>query len=322
MKIIDKIPGIFTSLLLVSCAVILDPDLTDQEVILRAPADNTETSVQTHTFWWDYVTDAEKYNLIIVSPNFDTTLQLVEDTNLTNNSFIGTLAPGQYEWGVSAYNNSSATPYSIFRLYIDTLSGLSNQYVQLLSPPDNSYTSETDITFKWQTLTGATSYILEVRDSTWLMGQTLFSTPRLTENTYSASLSEGIYSWGVIAYDEASNTNSNLSTGTFGIDITAPGKPTITLPAYNGDTLDTSPYTIEWTHPAVSLAPITDSVMVSTDSLFAIGSEIEVDVLSTQQYSVSSLDDGKYYVKVKSFDAAGNQGEYCLTRKFYLYKTK
>ena len=62
--------------------------------------------------------------------------------------------------------------------------------------------------------------------------------------------------------------------------------------------------------------------MISTDSLFTIGSEIEIDVLSTQQYSVSSLDDGKYYVKVKSFDAAGNQGEYCLTRKFYLYKTK
>lgn len=317
MNTINKIITILICIAAFSCGIIMETDLSDENVTLIAPADCTITTVQTHTFWWDYLADALKYNLQIVSPDFRSTLRLVADTNLSGNTFISTLAPGSYEWRVTAYNESSYSDCDTFRLYIDTLSGLSNQYVVLTSPLNNSYLNKTDIQFGWQPLVGATSYILEIRDSTWNYNQTIFSTPWLSETNYSYNnFQEGVYSWGVFAYDASSNTNSNVSTAVFTIDKTAPEEPTFTSPA-NGDTLDTSPYNLEWTHPLASLASITDSLVISSDSLF---NDPDIYILNTTVFSLSSMEDGKYFAKVKSFDAAGNQGGYSQPRKFFLVK--
>jgi hypothetical protein len=319
MKRINSVFGLFILIIIASCAVITEPDLTDSEVELYSPADSTLTPTQTHTFWWGYVNDAEKYNLLIVSPHFDSVASLIADTNLTDNKYVGTLFPGKYQWGVSAYNHSSATPYTIFNLEIDTLDGIAYQTVRLSSPRENDALNTAEIEFTWEALNGATFYLFDVRDSTWSLAQSIDRT-NLTGTSYSVTLSEGYYSWGVSAYDDVSGTNTNWSVRNFLIDMTPPGRPTITNPAFNGDTLDTSPYTIEWTHPDPSVSAISDSIMISADSLFTEGSEIEIDVINSPEYSVSHKEDGKYFVKVKSFDEAGNQGDYSAIRRFFLNK--
>lgn len=319
MKTANILLVLIISAILVSCAVIFDPNLEDEIVTLRAPADCTITTIQTQTFWWDPVADAEKYNLQIVSPDFEFVVRLAVDTNLTGNSFTWTLQPGIYRWGVSAFNYSSATDYSKFYLKIDTALGVTGQVVTLLQPGNNTFTNKQKITFEWSALSGATSYLLQVKDSN---ESVIINTDFLAVTSYSDSLSdEGSYSWNVRAYDESSNTFSDPAARIFGIDRTRPGKPAIITPTL-GDTLDTQPYTIEWTHPLASLAPISDSIMISSDSLFNAGSDIEIDVVTQNEYSVSSLEDGKYYVKVKSFDAAGNQGEYSNVIRFFLFKSK
>lgn len=300
----------------------LEADLTEATVYLLAPADSTNTSVQAQTFWWEPVADAEMYNLLIVSPNFKQTQRLVEDTVLYGNRFERSLAPGEYEWGVAAYNSSTTTPFTVYSLKIDTLSSLSNQYVLLVSPEKDYCTNAATVEFGWEELIGASSYLLEVKDDTWSSGDIFIATPPLTVTKYTAPLDEGLYSWVVRAYEESSNSTSQINPREFIIDRTAPGIPVFTSPASHGDTLNTSPYLVSWTHPSESLAPIKDSVFVSSDSMFSNNSQISYAWVEDMEYSVSGLDEGTYFVRVKSIDQAGNKGEFSTIRKFYLDKGK
>ena len=102
--------------------------------------------------------------------------------------------------------------------------------------------------------------------------------------------------------------------------MTAPDRPQYSVPAYHGDTLDTEPYAIEWNHPTESLTAISDSLMISGDSLFPGGSIVENTFVTSTSYSVAHLANGDYFVRLKSVDAAGNESEYSQIRKFYLLK--
>ncbi|MGD2035044.1 MAG: hypothetical protein PVF73_08310 [Bacteroidales bacterium] len=320
MKINKYIPGIFLILGVVSCSIFTEPDLDNEEVILLAPADGINTPYQQHTFWWDYVSEAEFYNLLIVSPRFDSVARLILDTNLTGNKFIWTLGPGDYEWGVSAYNSVSATLYSVFSITIDTSDNLTHLPVILIEPAENQATGQQKIFFRWDQVPGATRYTFGIRDSSWSTGTDVITPVNTTYDTITVTLDEGKYAWGVQAYDEQSNTNTSWYYRQLIVDTTAPGKPVITYPEFDGDTIKTSPYTIEWSHPVASLAPVTDSIVVATDSTFAPSTIVERQFVSATGLSIGSYSDGKYYAKVKSVDEAGNEGTYSNVRKFYLYK--
>jgi hypothetical protein len=306
------------AILATSCSLIFEPDLSNKKVTLLAPADCTRTPTQTQTFWWDYVPDAEGYNLQIVSPTFDTITTLIADTNMTGNKFVGTLYPGRYKWGVSAYNHNSSTDYSVFTLIIDTTSSLTSQKVRLISPPNGTNTNILKILFHWETIPIATSYQIDIRDSTWT-GQSVINPTYTNYDTITFTLQEGSYIWGVRALNDNSFTIEWMNFQLI-LDATPPGIPNLISPGYDGDTLNNSPYEVEWTHPAYSLSAISDSLIISSDSLFTVPGIKESVFLNTTSHSVSFLPDGKYYIKVKSIDAAGNKSDYCHVRKFFLSK--
>lgn len=320
MKINKLIPGVVISIGIVSCSIFTEPDLSDEQVYLIAPTDGIETPYQTHTFWWDYVADADFYNLLIVSPGFDSVVRLVVDTNLSGNKYVGTLLPGDYEWGVSAINSVSASAYSIFSITIDTTDDLAYLPVILIQPIANWSTNKQTIFFSWDPVPGATRYTFGIRDSSWISGPDVITPINTIYDTVSVDLIEGKYEWGVQAYDEVSNTSTIWYYRQLIIDITAPGKPVFTIPEFDGDTINTSPYTIEWSHTSSSLSPISDSIVVATDSTFSGASIVESLFISETQLSVGSYSDGKYWAKVKSVDAAGNQSAYSNIRKFYISK--
>ena len=112
-------------LMLAACEDIFEPDLEDKIVQIIAPEDGLQTVRQTNTFWWEYVEGALEYNLQIVNPSFDYILKLELDTNITENQFTYTLTPGSYQWRVSAFNFSSATPYTMHTLTIIDTTGQS-----------------------------------------------------------------------------------------------------------------------------------------------------------------------------------------------------
>ena len=202
-----------------------EKNLSDKVVILRAPDDSLVTTLISHTFWWDYVDGAEGYNLQIVMPSFDHTVRLVLDTNLTGNRFDFTLFPGSFEWGVAAYNYSSASAYTINKLLIDTTSNLSNQYVVLKTPAENYNTNITTVHFQWYMISSATDYRFEIRQNS-MDGQLVTPAQLTSKDTISAVLTEGIYFWGVQAQNN--NSGSMMTSRKLVIDVTAPGIPVLT----------------------------------------------------------------------------------------------
>ncbi len=312
--------GVVISIGITSCSLFTEPDLNKEEVFLLAPADGIKTAYQQHTFWWEHVPDAESYNLLIVSPSFDSVFRLIADTNLTGNNYVGTLAPGEYEWGVSALNSVSSTPYSVFSITIDTTGDLVYLPVILIQPEVNFNTNNQEILFRWDLVPGATRYSFGIRDSSWLTGQDVITPINTEYDTVTIILNEGRYEWGVQAYDETSNSSTTWYYRPLIIDTTSPDKPVITIPVLSGDTISAEPYSIEWRHPSGSLSSISDSIVVASDSAFHSTDIIESLFISDTELSVSSYPDGKYYVKVKSVDAAGNQSEYSNISKFFIYK--
>ena len=68
-------------------------DIKTVTLKINSPSDTLKTQSNLITFWWDEVDGAEKYNLQIVKPNFNSILQLIVDTNVTINKFNHTFAP-------------------------------------------------------------------------------------------------------------------------------------------------------------------------------------------------------------------------------------
>ena len=91
---------------LVSCDDILEEDLSDDEVLLFAPAEGARLDSGNVTFVWDPLEGALDYRLLLVSPDFDNPVQVWADTILTATNFTIALAEGQYTWGINAANSA------------------------------------------------------------------------------------------------------------------------------------------------------------------------------------------------------------------------
>lgn len=310
------IPVIF--LLLTSCSLIIEPDLTQSEVYLVAPIDDLVTNSNVITLWWDYVPDAEKYNLLIVSPGWESIEELVLDTNITSNKFTVTLSPGKtYSWGVSAFNSISSTRYSVRNIVVDSSSNLIYKQVVLIDPSDNYSTNETKIDFSWYQVESASSYLLDIKSTSW-QGPNILPTQLLTDDSFTHTFSDGLFFWGVQARNDFSSTV--FSTRSFIVDTKSPDKPTITYPAVYGDTLDTDKLKITWNRKdaAETESFVNDSIFIASDSLFTSSSITLRDIALGKEYSVATLPNGKYFCKVRSWDDAGNLGVFSDWKKFYI----
>lgn len=298
------------------CSDFFEPDISEKEVILLAPEDSLTTSQTSQNFLWDYVDGATGYNLRIVAPSFENIQKLILDTNVIGNSYRFTLSSGQYQWGVSAYNYSSATNYYYRSMAIDTSSQLSGDQPVLISPVANFNTSGNRIHFKWQLNSKASKYIFEIRSNNW-DGEQVISPLIIYEDTVSFILPEGVFSWGIQALNDFSA--SLVSVRSFVVDTTVPATPVLLSPADKA-VIDQTPVILSWTRPESSLTAISDSVLIANDSLFTNNSVIESSKTDNTFYDMIEENEGTYFWKVKSFDAAGNKSPYSKHRKFVIKK--
>jgi hypothetical protein len=314
----NKIAVILILTGLMSCSIFVETNLSKKVINLTAPANGSVSYTRTQTFWWTPLEDADGYNLQIVSPRFKAVNRLVADSNVTTNKLNYTLSPGKYEWTIRAYNSSSElkTDTFSFTVIVDSSNDLSKQIVILNSPDNNSNRNDSLINFGWDKIDGATQYQIQIKKDSWDGGQ-IIESELTTDNTMNLVLTEGSYVWGVRASDDL--TMTQYSTRTLILDLTPPSAPIITVPARNGDTLDVSPYLIKWSHPTASLSAISDSIFIAKDSLFT---DPVIYSTSLLEQSISDLVSNKYFLKIRSFDAAGNNGKYSAVRKFFLQINK
>lgn len=303
--------GCMGALLFPACTEWEEPQVDEEQVYVLTPRDSLKTEVATQLFYWYGVEGATQYELQVVTPGFDRIDRLVLDTNIAGTKFWFTLSPGEYEWSIRAYNNSSSTAYTVHRLYIDSTLNLSNQQVILKRPSDND-TSNNDLQlFEWQSIYNADSYRFELWKNSFAGDPVLFrDTPK---DTLLYRLSgEGRFVWRVRAENITSNTV--YSNRDFYVDTTAPNTPVLQQPD-NGEVLTSSdPLDFQWTRGAQSGSSIRDTFFLATDpNMTDLREKFEVKGMVL---SMDTLSSGIYYWRVRSYDKAGNTSNYSSIRQF------
>ena len=188
--------------------IIKDPNFEDETVRLLAPKDKLNTTSETITFWWDKIDKAESYNLQVVKPKFDSIEELILDTLTNEDSYTLDIIPGEYEWRVCAINSSEQkTQYSTRSLFIDNENNLQNEDVILIAPTNNLRTSTKTLTFWWEEIDQATSYVLQIVSPDFQHAELLILDEKLQGNSKVLTLDPGNYQWRVKAVNEFSETN-------------------------------------------------------------------------------------------------------------------
>lgn len=309
----NKVKHLFYLLMIAvvsSCSEFQEPQLNNESIEVLTPRDSLRTSVATQQFFWYELEDAIDYELQIVTPSFSQIDRLILDTIIAKNKVLMTLTPGEYQWSVRAFNNSSASPYTVHTLFIDSTINLTTQTLQLLSPRDFDTSNQTSQFFNWQKIYNAAEYKFEL----WTPNEagTLVQQAVLLEDTLSINnLDEGSYVWKVRAQNQL--TNSVYSKRIFLIDTTSPNKPDLLEPDTNamilGNNID-----FKWSRGGTNTgSEIIDSLYISQNSSFS--SFYRLERTSDNMVQIDSLPTGNYFWRVKSFDAAQNKSEFSETRE-------
>ncbi len=296
--------------LLSACTEFQERQLQQDIVEVFIPRDSLRTDIATQQFYWYEVEGAIDYEFQIAEPDFAGINRLITDTITTSTRINISLQPGEYEWRVRAFNNSSATSYTSRKLFIDSTLNLSNQELVLISPSDQDTFNDPNQNLEWQSLYNAESYDLDLAAGSSF--GSILQTWTTTSPRQDVSLStEGNYLWRVRARN--SSSSSPYSSRSFYLDTTAPGQPILISPS-NRQSLSASPINFQWQRQSVGVSSVRDSLIISQDSLFF---QIHLNLsLSTNSFSIDTLSSGDYYWRVRTADKAGNLGAYSDTYRF------
>jgi predicted secreted protein len=289
-------------------------DIKNASVTIIAPVNNLTTPNNAIIFWWEEVDGAEKYNIQIVKPNFNSIQQLLVDTNVTGDKFHYTLTPGTYQWRIRAKNAGGNTQFTTFNLVIDTTSNLATQVISPISPVNNHITGSTTVAFSWNSLAAATNYQIQVLNSS----STIVQDVTTANTTFTATLSGGgVYTWKVRAMNAFSLSQYNAPL-TFTVDVTAPTVSILSSPGHGAQVKDT--VSLKWTRSSADARY--DILYISTDSSFTsvvstttvYPTSIKINAISPALPVTSSY----YWWRLRSVDSVGNNSGYSSQLKFRL----
>jgi hypothetical protein len=303
--------------LLIQCTKdIVVKDIKNKTLTINAPANNTVTTSNQVSFWWEELEGAEKYNLQIVKPSFASVTILYLDTLLTGTKFSIILEAGSYQWRIKAINGGGNTVFQTFNIKVDTTSNLSNQLVSTIAPSGNFLTGNRIVSFSWNALNAASNYQIVILSS--LNGVVKDTTTALTNYTYQLTASTANYSWKIRGLNNFSISQYNTALS-FSIDLTAPAASTPTMPI-NG-AIVTLTNSLGWNRLGTPDAKY-DSVFVATDSAFTnivsrtktYTTNIQINALNNPPPSTSLF----YWWKLRTVDSVGNRSVYSNQLKFKL----
>ncbi|WP_281228743.1 hypothetical protein [Flavobacterium aquiphilum] len=287
----------FIILSFTSCEEILYvEDISQNEVVLTAPANNVTLSFSSVTFSWEAVENAEKYHLQIATPNFTNAQKIVLDTIITKNSFTQQLNIGKYEWKVKAVNSAYETAYSARSFEILNNDDFQKNTVILLSPSSNLITKTPLQKLSWDPILGATNYQIQILDENNTLVKEQITDATLLNYTFD----EGKFTWKVRA---TNGTVQTLYTSrSLLVDTKVPNTPTLSGPVNASSTTNTS-IDFQWSRTPVAGSAEKDSIYVYSESSLT---NLNFKDKATSPYN-KTLASGTYYWFVKSFDEAGNE---------------
>lgn len=101
-----------------SCDDILETNIRDKQIVMHTPADSASVLAGNITFWWEKLSGARSYQLLIVSPDNLNPTTLVLDSVIATNQFSIELSEGKYQWCVKGINDGYQTTLSCRSLEI------------------------------------------------------------------------------------------------------------------------------------------------------------------------------------------------------------
>ncbi|MCK4575353.1 hypothetical protein KAU34_03000, partial [candidate division WOR-3 bacterium] len=303
--------------------------LPPQPFSLLSPPDSTVLSNPRPTFIWESTVDNESglkdYRVYIESILRHTGT----DTFWTADY---DLDEGYNDWYVVAYDsaNNSRTSNETWTVIIDTTSPST---VNLISPANNDYLSNTTVNFIWHeandNVSGIDHYVLQYAfDSGFTQG--LIETT-LTDTVCVVTLSDTIYYWHVRAVDVASNEGLYSSTWQFEVDTQVPTAPVLNSPI-GGIWLNNTSVNFDWSTVFFTAGkdnnkfldskepestPFSTPVcyILQVDTTTSFTSPMVIDTYTTNSATIS-LNEDFYYWRIMAYDLAGNQGPFASHESF------
>jgi stress-induced morphogen len=150
------------------------PDISTNRVSIVAPVNGTEIEEGVVPFRWTALHGADKYRVMIVSPDFEHARLAVRDTIIFNDSislgfgFGQKLTPANYQWSIQAFNKTYESVRSVYNLTVKPKEpvisdpDISGKRVAIVAPLDKTSITEGKVKFLWNELDGAERYRITV----------------------------------------------------------------------------------------------------------------------------------------------------------------
>lgn len=222
-----RIIGII-ALALVGCDDIFETDISNERIVLVAPADEAQTVQGEVTFLWQALEGADAYQITVVSPDFSKPARVVADTTIradsvTSASFsLGVnLLPGHYQWRVRGINSGYATADRINRLNVITGDkDISAVIVSAIAPLNHVTAPAGEVLFLWRPLDGATSYRITIVSPSFAQASRAIADRILADTvlSFSQELEPGAYQWSLQASNPSYSTRELIYT----LNVAAP----------------------------------------------------------------------------------------------------
>ena len=284
----------------ISCDdIIFEEDISESNLIILAPTNNASIVSGNISFNWETVTNADKYQIQIATPNFADAIQIVLDSTISNTSFTKQLLANSYEWRVRAVNSAFETSYFTNTLTVTEVEGFTDKEVVLLSPINNLISNQSSQSLTWKSIEGATEYRVQIWQPD--INGTLVHDEVVSSTSMEYTFLDGNYTWQVRAQNDTQNTL--FFSRILSVDTAKPNTPTLLTPI-NNENKASGKTSFTWKRENIIGSVESDSIYIYTDA--ELKTQVFKDISTNKQYE-KDLSAGSYYWYAQSFDTAGNQ---------------
>lgn len=294
-----------------SCEDIISvPDITEDSIVLLAPADDAVLDNVEVTFTWEETDFVDQYQIQVASPTFDEASQIVLDTIVgdslaTLRSVTRSFLPDTYQWRVRGLNSNFQTLYTTRNFTIDTLGqegdiDLSMSMVTTIAPTDGATITESEINFNWEALEDATSYTVQIAFPNFENPVQVVRDTTLIGVSYSTALASNTYEWRIKAMNDTSQTPYTTHEFSVVNPLDISGESVVLIAPTSGTVIENTTVSFSW--EAVTNATSYELQIATPDFENAIQIPVDMtfDTATTQSFD---LEDGPYEWRVRARNA-------------------
>jgi len=292
--------GIAIMMFTISCEdIIFEEDISESNLKILGPTNGASVISGNISFNWESVSDADKYQIQIATPNFENAIQIVLDSSISNTSFSKQLLANTYEWRVRALNSAFETSYFTNALIVNEVENFADKEVVLLSPINNLVSNQNTQNLAWKSVEGATEYRIQI----WQPDSngSIEHDEVVSLSSINYSFLDGNYTWQVRAQNDTQNTL--YFSRTILVDTAQPNTANLSTPIDKA-TESSGKISFTWQREDMVGSIESDSIYVYSD--IELKTLVFKDQSTNKQYD-KDLTASSYYWYIQSFDEAGNQ---------------